>query len=120
MDFQADVLELVDELWATAGLRGADKPHVLFLPRDRMAIPWAIASTRCVHPPVIEIDEATVLFKFIFENAVPHEVAHAVVCVRGSDDDHGPEWQAAVRSLVPEDQANKILEYQLLAEKWGR
>jgi hypothetical protein len=81
------------------------------------------AQTRCERPrPVIEFDAAlTADHPWYAQNlAVPHEMAHVLVCLDGDPtawaDEHGEAWQAAVRSLLPRDEAEMVLAEQAALE----
>lgn len=113
------VISSVDDIWQQALYLGVNPnrfPRVTFEPLgdDRIAV------TRCDTQPVLAFNAAYVDGRrdewVLLTFAVPHELAHALVCIDGDvtgwREQHGAAWADWVRRLVPREQADDIIELE--------
>jgi hypothetical protein len=103
----------VDDLWLQALDLGVDPnrwPEVRFEPLDA----GRMAETHCGRRPAIVFNTAKLEQRwYLTELAVPHELAHVLVCLDGGvtwgAEPHGPAWERRVRDLLPHERAEEVL-----------
>lgn len=112
------IFAVVERLWQEAVVLGYDpdrKPMIAFVDDDTTPL----AQTECLSPrPVIDVNRRYLAKapQFVGGVAIPHEMAHVLVCLGGSREEwaqvHGPAWERAVRLLVERDAATDLITLQ--------